>query len=112
MQTFAELLHYFVFPQVETPNPEVSVWIVNLKKPKYLFPIEIKPTNSVEPGSYVTSATFYDANNVAIIWLNRKQNISVIVTCKSQNNFNCTDVSTAFCRFYHFSGLYERLLHN
>lgn len=83
---------YFVF-QVETANPEVSVWVVNLSKPKYLFPVEIRPTASVEPGSYVTSASFFGDNNVAIVWLNRKQNTSVIVTCRAQSNFNCTDVS-------------------
>lgn len=79
--------------QVETTNPEVTVWIVNLSKPKYLFPQQIKPTGSVESGSYVTSASFFGDNNVAVVWMNRKQNTSVIVTCKSQNGFNCTDVS-------------------
>lgn len=67
--------------------------MVNLTRPKYLFPLELKPTNSVESGSYITSAGFHGENNVAIIWLNRNQNISVIVTCKPQNNYNCTDVS-------------------
>nr|CAI5827943.1 unnamed protein product [Callosobruchus analis] len=45
---------------------EVSVWIVNLTRPKYLFPFELKPTNSVEPDSYVTSASFFGQNNVAV----------------------------------------------
>lgn len=80
------------FQQVETPNPEVSVWIVNLTMPKYLFPFELKPTNSVESDSYVTSAKFHGDNNVAIVWLNRNQNMYVIVTCRPQNNYNCTDV--------------------
>lgn len=80
--------------QVESHNPEVTVWIVNLSKPKYLFPMELKPTSSVEFGSYVTSASFFGDNNVAIVWLNRAQNISVVVTCRSKDNFNCTDVST------------------
>lgn len=87
-----EMLH-LPFSQVETTNPEVTVWIVNLSKPKYLFPLQIKPTRSVEPGSYVTGAFFFGENNVAVVWMNRKQNTSVIVTCKSQSNFNCTDVS-------------------
>ncbi|KAJ8954777.1 hypothetical protein NQ318_014887 [Aromia moschata] len=77
--------------QAETPNPEVSVWIVNLTTPKYLFPFELKPTNSVEPDSYVTSVSFHGENNVAVIWLNRLQNVYVIVTCRSQNSYNCTD---------------------
>lgn len=66
--------------------------MVNLTRPKYLFPVELKPTSSVESGSYITSAGFHGENNVAIIWLNRNQNISVILTCKPQNNYNCTDV--------------------
>ncbi|XP_049817276.1 inactive dipeptidyl peptidase 10 [Aethina tumida] len=81
----------FRYPKVESPNPDVSVWIVNLTMPKYLFPFELKPTNSVEPGSYVTSASFNGENNVAVIWLNRLQNTYVIVTCRSQNAYNCTD---------------------
>ncbi|XP_060515973.1 inactive dipeptidyl peptidase 10 isoform X2 [Cylas formicarius] len=81
----------FRYPRVETPNPEASVWIVNLTMPKYLFPFELKPTNSVETGSYVTSASFHGDHNVAIIWLNRPQNTFVIVTCRNQNNYNCTD---------------------
>lgn len=79
--------------QVETTNPEVTVWIVNLSKPKYLFPQQIKPTRTVEPGSYVTSASFFGENNIAVVWMNRKQNTSVIVTCRSLQGFNCTDVS-------------------
>ncbi|XP_975282.1 inactive dipeptidyl peptidase 10 isoform X2 [Tribolium castaneum] len=81
----------FRFPTVETPNPDVTVWMVNLTRPKYLFPVELKPTNSVEIGSYITSASFLGEQNVAIIWLNRHQNVSVILTCKPQNNYNCTD---------------------
>ncbi|KAI7815343.1 DPP10, partial [Rhyzopertha dominica] len=79
------------YPKPETLNPEVTVWIVNLARPKYLFPQQIKPTNSVEPDSYITSASFFGENNVAIVWLNRKQNVSVTVTCRSKNGFNCTD---------------------
>ncbi|KAK9732357.1 Prolyl oligopeptidase family [Popillia japonica] len=79
------------YPKVETSNPEVSVWIVNLSTPKYLFPIQLRPTNSVEPGSYLTSASFYGDHDVALVWLNRQQNVSVILNCRSRNNFNCTD---------------------
>nr|CAI5827942.1 unnamed protein product [Callosobruchus analis] len=81
----------FRYPRAETPNPEVSVWIVNLTRPKYLFPFELKPTNSVEPDSYVTSASFFGQNNVAVVWLNRHQNIYVIVTCRIQDSYNCTN---------------------
>ncbi|XP_018579653.1 inactive dipeptidyl peptidase 10 [Anoplophora glabripennis] len=81
----------FRYPRVETANPEVTVWIVNLTMPKFLFPFELRPTNSVEADSYVTSASFHGDNNVAIVWLNRLQNVYVIVTCRSQNNYNCTD---------------------
>lgn len=84
--------HTIIF-QVETANPEVTAWIVNLTTPKYLFPFELKPTNSVEADSYVTSIGFHGDNNVAIVWLNRLQNVYVIVTCRSQNNYNCSDVS-------------------
>lgn len=79
--------------QVETPNPEVSVWIVNLTTPKYLFPTQLEPTNSVEAGSYITSASFYGEHNIALVWLNRRQAVSVITLCRSENGFNCTDVS-------------------
>ncbi|KAG5863432.1 Inactive dipeptidyl peptidase 10, partial [Gonioctena quinquepunctata] len=65
----------FRYPMVETQNPEVSVWMVNLTMPKYLFPNELKPTNSVEPNSYVTSRT----------------KMYVIVTCEQKNNYNCSD---------------------
>lgn len=79
------------YPKVSTPNPDVSVWVVNLKRPKYLFPIEVRPTNSVEPNSYVTSVSWYSDHHAAIVWLNRKQNVSVIATCKSPT-FNCSNL--------------------
>lgn len=79
--------------QVATANPEVSLWIVNLSTPKYLFPLQIRPTNSVEPGSYITSASFFGDHQVSVVWLNRRQNVSVILKCRSQETFNCTDVS-------------------
>ncbi|KAL1502246.1 hypothetical protein ABEB36_007417 [Hypothenemus hampei] len=81
----------FRYPKVETLNPFVTVWIVNLTTPKYLFPFELKPTNSVAPDSYVTSVKFYSENNVDIVWLSRQHNIFVMVTCTIQNNYNCTD---------------------
>ncbi|KAK4884834.1 hypothetical protein RN001_001105 [Aquatica leii] len=79
------------YPKVELINPDAKVWIVNLTTPKYLFPQEIKPTNSVQPDGYITSVNFFGDHQVAVVWLNRRQNASVIVTCKSQSNFNCTD---------------------
>nr|XP_022912689.1 inactive dipeptidyl peptidase 10-like [Onthophagus taurus] len=79
------------YPKVESNNPEVTVWIVNLSAPKYLFPVQLKPTSSVENGSYLTSASFYGDHDVALVWLNRRQNVSVILSCRAQNNFNCTD---------------------
>lgn len=79
--------------QVETPNPIATAWIVNLSTPKYLFPFELKPTNSVEPGSYITSAKFHGENSVSIIWLNRDHNTFVLVSCSNRDNYNCTDVS-------------------
>lgn len=79
------------YPKVDTPNPDVSIWAVNLKRPKYLFPTEIRPTNSVEPNSYVTSVSWYSDHQAAVVWLNRRQNMSVIATCKSPG-FNCTNL--------------------
>ncbi|XP_056635273.1 inactive dipeptidyl peptidase 10 isoform X1 [Diorhabda sublineata] len=90
-QTLYPKIKSFRYPRVETQNPEVSVWIVNLTTVKYLFPLELKPTNSVENDSYVTSVSFHGENNVGIVWLNRSQNKYVIVTCRSQNNYNCSN---------------------
>ncbi|XP_050308297.1 inactive dipeptidyl peptidase 10 isoform X3 [Anthonomus grandis grandis] len=81
----------FRYPRVETPNPVINVWIVNLTTPKYLFPFELKPTNSVSVDSYVTSAKFNGENSVDIVWLNRAHNTFVIATCGHQSNYNCTD---------------------
>lgn len=87
------------YPKVETRNPDVSVWMVNLTTPKFLFPVQLRPTNSVEPGSYLTSAKFYNDHQVSVVWLNRRQNISVVLNCRSQNNYNCTNfhVERAVC---------------
>lgn len=79
------------YPKVDTPNPDVKVYIVNLKRPKYLFPVELRPTNTVETDSYVTSVLWYSDHQPAVVWLNRKQNVSVIATCKSPS-FNCTNL--------------------
>lgn len=85
-------LQFYLF-QPDTPNPDVKAWIVNLTTPKYLFPVELKPTASVDPGSYITHASFYAENGVNLVWLNRNQNVSVMVSCDAQNSYNCTDVS-------------------
>ncbi|CAH1163711.1 unnamed protein product [Phaedon cochleariae] len=82
----------FRYPRVSTPNPVVTVWIVNLTMPKYLFPLELKPTNSVQPDSYVTSASFHGENNVGVVWLNRAQDTYVITSCMSKSNYNCSDL--------------------
>lgn len=79
------------YPKVDTSNPDVTVWVVNLKRPKYLFPIEVRPTNSVEPNSYVTSVNWYSDHQAAVVWLNRRQNVSIIATCKP-SGFNCTNL--------------------
>lgn len=79
------------YPKVDTPNPEVTVHVVNLKRPKYLFPQPVKPTNSVETDSYITHVSWYSNHQVAVVWLNRRQNVSVIATCKSPN-FTCTNL--------------------
>ncbi|XP_066258567.1 inactive dipeptidyl peptidase 10 isoform X2 [Euwallacea similis] len=81
----------FRYPKVETPNSMATAWIVNLTTPKYLFPFQLKPTNSVDSDSYITSAQFHGYHNVDIIWLNRAQNTFVIVTCSNRNGYNCSD---------------------
>ncbi|KAH1006673.1 hypothetical protein HUJ05_007383 [Dendroctonus ponderosae] len=81
----------FRYPRVETANPIVKAWIVNLTTPKYLFPFELKPTNRVEPDSYITSIQFHGENNVNVIWLNRAHNIFVIATCSNQQAYNCSE---------------------
>lgn len=79
------------YPKPDTPNPEVTINVLNLKRPKYLFPSPVRPTNSVDTDSYVTHVAWYSNHQVAVVWLNRRQNVSVIATCKSPN-FTCTNL--------------------
>lgn len=48
---------------------------------------------------YFTSVSWINESDLAIIWLNRAQNHSIISICKEQNNYECMNVSlfSMFC---------------
>lgn len=104
--------------QVGTPNPNVTVWVLNLNRPKYLFPQQIIPPTSIDSSSilqtlaqrqeqvllttspsssintddlyhYAISVKWYNDHHLSMIWLNRAQNQSTLVLCKPPQ-FNCT----------------------
>ncbi|XP_077283186.1 inactive dipeptidyl peptidase 10 [Arctopsyche grandis] len=78
------------YPKANTNNPEVTIYTVNLRTPKFLFPHAVQPSSNVEPGSYVTYATWITDKQIALLFLNRVQNVSIISMCKA-NQFNCQD---------------------
>ncbi|CAK1543333.1 unnamed protein product [Leptosia nina] len=79
------------YPQVNTNNPVATVYVVSLKTPKFLFPHAIQFSSQVDKGWYIRWSSWISEKQIAVLLLNRPQNVSIISTC-SAVHYNCQDI--------------------
>ncbi|XP_075238106.1 dipeptidyl peptidase 4-like [Lycorma delicatula] len=84
------------YPKPGTMNPKVTVWLVNLTSLEphtNVSSIQLKPLPSVMEDSqipYLCSVNWAPVHEVALVWLNRRQNISSVTIC-SAPKWSCHD---------------------
>ncbi|XP_053617920.1 inactive dipeptidyl peptidase 10 isoform X2 [Plodia interpunctella] len=79
------------YPKMNTNNPVVTVNVVSLKTPKYLFPHPIQFSSQVDKTWYVRWTSWISERQIAVLLLNRPQNYSIVSICSAQT-FNCQDI--------------------
>ncbi|XP_065353279.1 inactive dipeptidyl peptidase 10-like isoform X2 [Cloeon dipterum] len=92
------------YPKAGTANPEVSLYVANLealgssgasaRQAAGNQVVNIKPTAAVtDQEHYFTAVTWASPRQVAVIWMNRRQNLSIISIC-SEPSWECEDSHT------------------
>ncbi|CAG9570549.1 unnamed protein product [Danaus chrysippus] len=79
------------YPKMNTNNPAVTVYVVSLKTPKFLFPHAIQFNSPFDSGWYIRWTSWVSERQVAALLLNRPQNLSIITTCNAVT-YNCQDI--------------------
>ncbi|XP_026318271.1 dipeptidyl aminopeptidase-like protein 6 [Hyposmocoma kahamanoa] len=79
------------YPKVNSNNPVVTVYVVSLKIPKFLFPHAIQFTSQVDKDWYVRWTSWISERQVAVLLLNRPQNVSIVSLCNAAT-YNCQDI--------------------
>lgn len=84
------------YPKAGRENPVASVWVSDLRlgssQPKRLMP----PNEVLGRDHYFTSLSWIDQDRVAVVWMRREQNYSVVSLCFAEKNWACEKVSTSF----------------
>ncbi|KAJ0171585.1 hypothetical protein K1T71_013135 [Dendrolimus kikuchii] len=92
------------YPKVNTNNPVVTVYVVSLKTPKFLFPHGIQFSSQVDKTWYVRWTGWMSERQVAVLLLNRPQNVSIITICNAAT-YNCQDIYRDESDGYRWSGM-------
>ncbi|PZC79336.1 dipeptidyl aminopeptidase-like protein 6 isoform X1 [Helicoverpa armigera] len=79
------------YPKVNTNNPVVTVNVVSVKTPKYLFSHAIQFSSQVDDSWYVRWTGWTSEKQLAVLLLNRPQNVSLVSVC-SAVHYNCQDI--------------------
>ncbi|CAH0718024.1 unnamed protein product, partial [Brenthis ino] len=79
------------YPKVNTNNPVVTVYVVSIKTPKFLFPHAIQFNTPVDSTWYVRWSSWISERQIAVLLLNRPQNVSIISICNAVQ-YNCQDI--------------------
>ncbi|KAL4717506.1 hypothetical protein ACJJTC_000655 [Scirpophaga incertulas] len=79
------------YPKVNTNNPVVTVYVVSLKTPKFLFPHAVQFTSQVDKSWYVRWTSWVSERQVAVLLLNRAQNYSIVSICNAMQ-YTCQDI--------------------
>ncbi|XP_063230556.1 inactive dipeptidyl peptidase 10-like [Bacillus rossius redtenbacheri] len=83
------------YPKAGTRNPAATLWAVDLNHPSQLRPVDLKPSPAVGASGdhYFTAVTWLAAHQVAVVWMNRRQNVSTTSVCR-EPLWMCEDVHT------------------
>ncbi|KAG8332085.1 hypothetical protein J6590_028070 [Homalodisca vitripennis] len=75
----------FDFAQPGSPNPIVKLWLADLNNTKRPYKPVLPPEVLEDQDYYLTSAGWIDDDNqqVAAVWMNRPQNLTVISSCSA-----------------------------
>uniref|UniRef100_A0A673CT00 Cytochrome c domain-containing protein n=1 Tax=Sphaeramia orbicularis TaxID=375764 RepID=A0A673CT00_9TELE len=87
----------FPYPKAGSSIPSVSLFVVNLYGPAHT--LEMMPPDSLR-ASYISMVTWISSTRLAVRWLNRAQNQSVLCVCEATTGA-CSEVSGH--RLYHIS---------
>ncbi|XP_041972350.1 inactive dipeptidyl peptidase 10 isoform X2 [Aricia agestis] len=79
------------YPKVNTNNPVATVYVVSLKTPKFLFPQVIQFSPPFDTSWYVRWTHWISERQIAVLLLNRPQNVSIISICNA-TSYNCQDI--------------------
>ncbi|XP_064553883.1 uncharacterized protein Dpp10 isoform X2 [Drosophila montana] len=79
------------YPKPGTQNPTVTLRVADLAVPEKIHIIDLKPPKIIEnEDHYFSSASWVSPKEIAVVWLNRPQNISVVSVCRSPS-FVCIE---------------------
>ncbi|SPP85818.1 uncharacterized protein LOC117588058 isoform X2 [Drosophila guanche] len=79
------------YPKPGTQNPTVTLRVVDLNDPKKVHITSLRPPQIIaNEDHYFSSASWVSGTEIAVVWLNRPQNISVVSVCKSPS-FECIE---------------------
>ncbi|XP_055713714.1 inactive dipeptidyl peptidase 10 isoform X2 [Phlebotomus papatasi] len=80
------------YPKANTPNPVVTVYVVNLSVLKYIFPQPVRlPSSVLANTSYVGGMLWASATDLSITFTNRQQTVALTVLCRAPQ-FVCREV--------------------
>ncbi|XP_052741619.1 inactive dipeptidyl peptidase 10 isoform X2 [Bicyclus anynana] len=79
------------YPKVNTNNPVVTLYVVSIKTPKFLFPHAIQFNSPIDSSWYVRWSTWISERQIGVLLLNRPQNVSIISICNAVQ-YNCQDI--------------------
>ncbi|EDW76193.2 uncharacterized protein Dwil_GK14793 [Drosophila willistoni] len=79
------------YPKPGTQNPTVTLRVADLANPQKIQIKDLRPPKILEnEDHYFSSASWVSSTEIAVVWLNRPQNISVVSVCKSPS-FVCIE---------------------
>ncbi|XP_017111403.1 uncharacterized protein LOC108135250 isoform X1 [Drosophila elegans] len=79
------------YPKPGTQNPTVTLRVADLKDPQNVRTTDLHPPQILaHEDHYFSSASWVSHSKIAVVWLNRPQNISVVSVCKAPS-FECIE---------------------
>ncbi|XP_055931792.1 inactive dipeptidyl peptidase 10-like isoform X2 [Argiope bruennichi] len=73
------------YPKPGGDNPSAFLWVVDVHNPLNLLQRDVKPPREVQDQDhYFTSVQWIDNQSLAVIWLARSQNFSVVTQCTGE----------------------------
>lgn len=89
------------YPRYNTPNPNVTVFVVNLNVLKLISLIELILPNHLVGEFYVGNMLWISNNELTLTYTSRDQTLSSTILCTAPK-FVCTEVSAFLLHFFLF----------